>query len=125
LARSAVWDASGTNHLLARRLGTESSADAGEITRRAWRLAYGTYLTHVLVLSAIGRIIHALTQPGATSSVALIAIGFLAANLVGAFVFRFFERPTLTLLHRFGSMPKARSKCMEKRLLPEISSGRI
>ena len=87
--------------------------------------SYGTYLTHVLVLSAIGRIIHALTQPGATSSVALIAIGFLAANLVGAFVFRFFERPTLTLLHRFGSMPKARSKCMEKRLLPEISSGRI
>jgi peptidoglycan/LPS O-acetylase OafA/YrhL len=53
-----------------------------------------------LVLSAIGRIIYALALPGAMSSAALIVVGFLAVNLVGAFVFRFFERPALALLRR-------------------------
>jgi exopolysaccharide production protein ExoZ len=62
--------------------------------------SYATYLTHVLVLSAIGRIIYALALPGAMSSAALIVVGFLAVNLVGAFVFRFFERPALALLRR-------------------------
>ena len=79
--------------------------------------SYATYLTHVLVLSAIGRIIHALTPPGPMSSLVLIAVGFLAVNLVGAFMFRFFERPTLAVLHRFGSTAKA---VEEKRLLPEL-----
>jgi exopolysaccharide production protein ExoZ len=81
--------------------------------------SYATYLTHVLVLSAIGRIIHSLAQPGPMSSLMLIAVGFLAVNLVGAFMFRFFERPTLAVPHRFGSTAKARSERMQKRLLPE------
>jgi exopolysaccharide production protein ExoZ len=62
--------------------------------------SYATYLTHVLVLSAIGRIIYALAPPGAMSSAALIVVGFLTVNFVGAFVFRFFELPTLALLRR-------------------------
>ena len=65
--------------------------------------SYATYLTHVLVLAAIGRIIGALAPPGAMSRLELIVVGFLAANLVGAFMFRFFERPTLAVLHRLGS----------------------
>jgi exopolysaccharide production protein ExoZ len=65
--------------------------------------SYATYLTHVLVLSAFGRIIHALAPPGTMSSLVLIVVGVLAVNLVGAFMFRFFERPTLAVLHRFGS----------------------
>jgi exopolysaccharide production protein ExoZ len=65
--------------------------------------SYATYLTHVLVLSAFGRIIHALAPSGAMSSLVLIVVGVLVTNLVGGFMFRFFERPTLALLHRFGS----------------------
>lgn len=65
--------------------------------------SYATYLTHVLVVSAIGRIIHALAPAGAMASVVLIVVGFLAVNFVGALMFRFFERPTLGLLHRLGS----------------------
>jgi peptidoglycan/LPS O-acetylase OafA/YrhL len=56
-----------------------------------------------LVLSALGRIIHALAPSGAISSLALIVIGVPAANLVGAVMFHFFERPTLGMLHRFSS----------------------
>ena len=63
--------------------------------------SYATYLIHVLVLSAIGRVIQAITPPGPIPSLVLIAVGFLAANLVGAFIFHFFERPTLAVLHRF------------------------
>ena len=65
--------------------------------------SYATYLAHVLVLSALGRIIHALAPAGAMSSLVLIIVGVSAANLAGAVLFRFFERPTLGVLHRFGS----------------------
>jgi exopolysaccharide production protein ExoZ len=65
--------------------------------------SYAKYLTHVLVLSAFGRIIHALAPPGTMSSLVLIVVGVLAANFAGAVMFRFFERPTLRVLHRFGS----------------------
>lgn len=71
--------------------------------------SYATFLTHVLVLSAVGRIIHALAPPGALSSLVLIFVGFLLVNLVGAFMFRFFERPTLAVLYRFGSIPMRRT----------------
>jgi exopolysaccharide production protein ExoZ len=65
--------------------------------------SYATYLTHVLVLSALGRIIHTLAPYGALSSLVLIVVGIPAANLAGAVMFRFFERPTLGMLYRFGS----------------------
>ncbi|MGA7389932.1 MAG: acyltransferase [Pseudolabrys sp.] len=65
--------------------------------------SYATYLTHVLVLSALGRTIHAFLPSGTMSSFVLIVFGVLAANLVGAFMFRFFERPTLRVLRSFGS----------------------
>jgi exopolysaccharide production protein ExoZ len=62
--------------------------------------SYATYLTHVLVLSALGRIIYTRAPPGAISTIVLIVVGFLIVNLVGALVFRFFELPTLALLRR-------------------------
>ncbi len=65
--------------------------------------SYATYLTHVLVLSALGRIIHTLAPSGALSSLVLFVVGVPAANLAGAIMFRFFERPTLGMLYRFGS----------------------
>lgn len=71
--------------------------------------SYATYLTHVLVLSALGRILYALAPSGPMSSVVLIVVGFLAVNLVGAFMFLFFERPTLAVLHRLGSHSDGRS----------------
>jgi peptidoglycan/LPS O-acetylase OafA/YrhL len=88
--------------------------------------SYATFLTHVLVLSAVGRIIHALAPPGAMSSFMLIVVGFLAVNFVGAFMFRFFERPTLAVLYRLGSTAQVRSERLgQQRLHPEISSGRM
>ena len=76
--------------------------------------SYATYLTHVLVLSAIGRIIHALTPPGPMASFVLIAVGLLVVNLVGALTFQFFERPTLAVLHWLGSA-QVRSKRMDQK----------
>jgi exopolysaccharide production protein ExoZ len=64
--------------------------------------SYATYLTHVLVLSALGRIIHSLAPSGAMASLVLIIVGVPAANLAGAVMFRLFERPTLGMLYRFG-----------------------
>jgi exopolysaccharide production protein ExoZ len=72
--------------------------------------SYATYLMHVLVLSALGHIIRALALSGAMSNLMLIVVGVLAANLAGAVMFRFFERPMLGVLHRFGSTVFERSK---------------
>jgi peptidoglycan/LPS O-acetylase OafA/YrhL len=65
--------------------------------------SYATYLTHVLAISAIGRML-ALFVPngGVGASLALIAVGLLIANISGAGVHIFFERPTLSWLHEFG-----------------------
>ena len=70
--------------------------------------SYAIYLTHVLVLSAFARIIYALAPSGVISSLALIAVGVPAANLAGAVMFHFFERPTLGMLHRFSSTARVR-----------------
>jgi len=70
--------------------------------------SYATYLTHVLVLSALGHIIRALALSGAMSNLVLIVVGFLGANLVGALMFRFFERPMLEALRRVRSTALAR-----------------
>jgi peptidoglycan/LPS O-acetylase OafA/YrhL len=60
--------------------------------------SYATYLTHVLVLSAIGRVIHATFAPGLISAVILAVLGMIGANLVGAVMFKCFERPVLRFL---------------------------
>ncbi len=75
---------------------------------RPWRLlvsigdgSYAIYLTHVLVISAIGRIIAFLVPSGGiTASVVLIAIGWIAANAVGVLFYLLFERPTLKWLQQ-------------------------
>ena len=89
--------------------------------------SYATYLTHVLVLSAVGRIIHAMAPPGPISSLVLIVVGFLTVNLIGAFMFRFFERQSLAMLHRFGSTAQVRRAGMNQnqtRLLPESADAK-
>jgi exopolysaccharide production protein ExoZ len=66
--------------------------------------SYATYLTHVLVISAIGRTLVLFAPTGGVSaSVVLIATGLLAANLAGACVHVLFERPTLNWLHQFSA----------------------
>jgi len=66
--------------------------------------SYATYLTHVLVISAIGRMLLFFMPSGGTSaSLALIATGLAAANIAGSGVHVFFERPTLRWLHEFGA----------------------
>jgi len=66
--------------------------------------SYATYLTHVLVISAIGRVLLFFAPAGGIgASIMLIAIGLLGANIVGAAIHVFFERPMLDRLHQFGS----------------------
>ena len=66
--------------------------------------SYATYLVHVLVISAIGRVLALLDPAGGIGpSFALILVGLVAANLVGAAVHTLFERPTLNWLHQLGS----------------------
>jgi exopolysaccharide production protein ExoZ len=66
--------------------------------------SYSTYLVHVLVISAVGRMLFLFAPNGGVSaSVTLIAIGLVAANLVGAAVYTLFERPVLNWLHEFGA----------------------
>jgi peptidoglycan/LPS O-acetylase OafA/YrhL len=69
--------------------------------------SYATYLVHVLVISAIGRIIFALASGGGgRASFALVAAGLLVANVAGAGIHVLFERPTLNWLRRFGARLK-------------------
>ena len=66
--------------------------------------SYSTYLVHVLVMSAVGRMLFLFAPNGGVSaSVTLIAVGLVAANLVGAGVHTLFERPVLNWLHEFGA----------------------
>jgi exopolysaccharide production protein ExoZ len=61
--------------------------------------------------------------PGPIAGLVLIAVGLSVVNLVGAFTFQFFERPTLAVLHRLGSVAQVRSKHIgQKRVLTEISN---
>src|SRR5262249_46384438 len=64
--------------------------------------SYATCLLHVLVLSAIGRIIAVIAGPGTAATCVLLLVGFVAANVAGALTYRFFERPNLTLLYDIG-----------------------
>jgi exopolysaccharide production protein ExoZ len=66
--------------------------------------SYATYLTHVLVISAIGRALILVAPAGGISaSLVLILAGLVAANTAGAGVHVLFERPTLSWLRQFGS----------------------
>jgi peptidoglycan/LPS O-acetylase OafA/YrhL len=65
--------------------------------------SYAIYLSHVLVISAIGRAL-ALSAPagGVRTSLILIAVGLIAANLGGVVLHLLFERPALRSLHQFS-----------------------
>ena len=102
LARSALWDSSGTDRLWLAALEQNAERMPAKLLVALGDWSCATYLTHVLVLSALGRIIHTLAPSGAMSSLVLIIVGVPAANLAGAIMFRFFERPTLGMLYRFG-----------------------
>jgi exopolysaccharide production protein ExoZ len=66
--------------------------------------SYATYLIHVLIISAIGRIMFALAPGGGiAASLALISIGLLVANAAGGGIHALFERPTLNWLRVFGA----------------------
>lgn len=65
--------------------------------------SYATYLVHVLVISAIGRVLAVLVPGGgAGASLSFILVGIAASNLAGAAVHILFERPTLNWLHHMG-----------------------
>ena len=65
--------------------------------------SYAIYLSHVLVISTVGRAL-ALSAPagGVRTSLVLIAVGWIAANLGGVLLHLLFERPTLRSLHKYS-----------------------
>jgi peptidoglycan/LPS O-acetylase OafA/YrhL len=65
--------------------------------------SYAIYLLHVLVISTVGRVL-ALSAPagGVRTSLILIAVGWMAANIGGVLLHLLFERPTLRFLHQFS-----------------------
>ena len=66
--------------------------------------SYATYLSHVLVISAIGRTLVFLAPAGGIgASVMLVATGLLGANVVGAAIHVYCERPMLERLRQFGA----------------------
>ncbi len=65
--------------------------------------SYGTYLLHLLILSVLGRTIHAVAPTGILSSVELLVVGFVGANIAGGVLYNYFERPTLKFLNRMGA----------------------
>jgi exopolysaccharide production protein ExoZ len=65
--------------------------------------SYATYLVHVLVISAIGRVLALVVPAGGTgASLILISVGIVTANVAGAVIHLLFERPTLNWLHQLG-----------------------
>jgi exopolysaccharide production protein ExoZ len=65
--------------------------------------SYSTYLTHFMVLSALGRaVLLIFPDHGLYATLILFVGGYLAVNLTGAAIYRFFEQPTLRRLHPLG-----------------------
>jgi len=62
-------------------------------------ISYATYLVHVLVLSAIGRLLELMISPGIGATCVLVLVGIPAVNFVGALVYRLFERPSIAILN--------------------------
>lgn len=72
--------------------------------------SYGTYLVHLLILSALGRTIQSVFPTGIISNIVLIVGGLVIANMAGAVLYHYFERPTMKFLNRYGSMAFERPK---------------
>lgn len=66
--------------------------------------SYSTYLIHVIMLSAVGRLV-AFVFPagGVVASLGLLALAFVTINLAAAACYTIVERPTLKALHRLGA----------------------
>ncbi len=59
--------------------------------------SYSTYLSHVLVLSAVGRVFQLFPVHNWVIEVGFVIAALLLANLVGVLSFRYLERPLLAL----------------------------
>ncbi|MGD0443637.1 MAG: acyltransferase [Edaphobacter sp.] len=71
--------------------------------------SYSIYLSHVLVLAVIARIIERLL-PHPTAIFAILLIGLPAVILVGYLSYTFIEKPLLTLLYKPVSSPQTPAK---------------
>jgi exopolysaccharide production protein ExoZ len=84
--------------LAAWELRTSPHAPAILVALGDW--SYATYLVHVLVLSALGRMIAVVSSPGIGTTLLLAGFGLVATNLAGGATFHLFERPLLMKLHK-------------------------
>lgn len=99
-------------------------ATALELTRRlpwptwlhkAGDASYSTYLSHVLVVSALGHAFVRLPWHNVVTEIVFLIAGLVAANLVGLVSYRLLERPALSLLRR---QAPARSEAPERAPVP-------
>jgi exopolysaccharide production protein ExoZ len=67
--------------------------------------SYSTYLSHVLVVSVLGRVFVALPLHNMASEIIFLTACLVAANTVGALSFAYLERPSLRWLRGRFSVP--------------------
>jgi exopolysaccharide production protein ExoZ len=75
--------------------------------------SYAVYLSHVLVLSALGRLV-AVADRGAVGAAIVICAGLIASNGAGWALHRFVERPTLAFLYGLWLKRKGPQLTVEK-----------
>ncbi len=84
-----------------------SSLRVGAVSLWLGDASYSIYLTHTFVISALGKI-----WPPSLAAWAFIAVATVCAALVGGLVYRFVERPLLTIM-RGPRRPRIASKSGE------------
>ncbi len=70
-------------------------------------ISYSVYLTHILILSALGHIWTLFSQPGYWDNILMIVIMLIAVLVGGQLSYKLAERPLLKLSHRFGDRFKS------------------
>lgn len=86
--------------------------------------SYAIYLSHVLVISTVGRALAPFAPAGGVRiSIMVVAVGWIAANLGGVLLHLLFERPTLKSLHQFSHYFRSGSGSALTAPIPQIQVG--
>lgn len=85
--------------------------------------SYATYLTHLLVISALGRIVGASLPDGTISTWILVLGGLVASNAVGAMMFIWFERPAARFATALFDSKRGNAPSRPRRAAPSIPAS--
>jgi len=79
--------------------------------------SYSLYLSHVLVISAFGRVFYMLPFHNYIFEIIFVISSVISANIIGVLSYKYLERPVLTFFKKFNKSYKFRS---EKAFLNEV-----